>query len=161
MGAARLAAAGLFAALVATFAPVVAAQEPVRVGFRSDTPPFSFRTEDGAPFAGFLVELCEDALADAGLAIEAVHVTAEDRFERLGTGGARGGVDMLCDPTSIRPTNFDRFILSPQVFATGVGYLQHQRGAAGDPIPADVPDVRVGFRGRHHGTPWRSGSARR
>ncbi|RMC34610.1 hypothetical protein C9E82_12010 [Paracoccus siganidrum] len=59
----------------------------VTIGFRDDTPPFSFRDDDPAslrPFSGYLADLCFDIFAGSTqYQVKVVPVTAKDRFERL------------------------------------------------------------------------------
>jgi ABC-type amino acid transport substrate-binding protein len=117
----------------------VQAQETLRAGFRADAPPFSFREEGAADYEGFLADLCHGALPRGVYRIEHVQVTAANRFDMLRKGGAAGGVDMLCDPTSVQATVAQSFILSPLVFATGVGYLRRVR------TENESPDVIVGY----------------
>lgn len=126
-------------------APASAQQQAVTVGFRTDAPPFSAQAADGVGYTGFLVDLCDGALAYAGLEVMRVAVSAADRFDHLDRSASDGGVDMLCDPMSITPERAKTYLLSPQVFATGVGFLRQQ----GPPPtgPDGVTPIRVGFLG--------------
>ena len=128
----------LLAAWVVTAVPLHA--EEVRVGFRADAPPFSWWSEKPVgEYKGFLADLCYAALRGSDFEVVPVRVQAGMRFEMLRKGGANGGVDMLCDPTSIPLGFLNEFILSPIVFATGVGYLRKQQvGRIGG-------DLRVGY----------------
>lgn len=118
------------------------AQDAVRVGFRADAPPFSSRDQSSAGYRGFLAELCIDVVRDAGLTLETVEITAENRFDMLSRGAADGGVDLLCDPTSVNIERMETYLLSPIVFATGAGYLRYSRIGADE---AGHSDVRVGY----------------
>ena len=103
------------------------AEQTVHVGLRADAPPFSWlkTSGSGAQFTGFLVDLCRGAFQGTDFRIVEVGVTASDRFDKLRLGGAQGGVDMLCEPTSIQLRSITEFLVSSVVFATGVGYLRH------------------------------------
>lgn len=118
--------------LIAAGAIPLQAQETVRVGFRADAPPFSFRLGAQTEYHGFLAELCVDIIKDAGLALEPVEISAENRFDMLSRGGGAGGIDLLCDPTSINLERMSNYLLSPIVFATGAGYLRHSRIGNGE-----------------------------
>ncbi|MDB6178707.1 transporter substrate-binding domain-containing protein [Paracoccus sp. Z330] len=118
------------------------AQETVRVGFRADAPPFSFRDGSQLGYRGFLAELCEDIVDDAGLVLEPVEISAETRFEMLSRGGQAQGIDLLCDPTSVNGDRMSKYLLSPIVFATGAGYLRHSRVGSED---EGRQEVLVGF----------------
>ena len=131
--------------LTCIVAAPVPAQETVTVGYRSDAPPFSAIPRNGDEYEGFLVYLCDGALASAGFDVTRVPVTATDRFAKLDKAPEDGGVDMLCDPMSITPGRASKYLLSPQVFATGVGFLRQE-----GPPPADddgETTVRVGYLG--------------
>ena len=120
-----------------------AAQNAVTVGYRSDAPPFSALAQDGRTVDGFLVYLCDGALAEAGLEVTRVDVTAENRFALLDLPPEAGGVDMLCDPMSINEERAEKYILSQQVFATGVGFLRRK---GPPPLGSDASRfVRVGY----------------
>lgn len=104
------------------------AEEALRVGFRTDARPFSYKTA-GGEYGGFIADICYAALDGGRFQIVPVEVTAKSRFEMLRQGGQAGGIDLLCDPTSIQPRTLGKFLLSPHVFATGVGYLRKARQA--------------------------------
>ncbi len=74
----------------------------VRIAYRADAPPFSYKGSDGGP-AGFVVDLCRavvkrlaQQLDLPSLNISYVVVTAADRFEAIQQDKA----DLLCEPTS-------------------------------------------------------------
>jgi len=67
----------------------VAQEKAIRIAYREDAPPFSFKDKIGEP-AGFMVDLCRAVakkLAEernlAGLNVIYVAVTAADRFEAI------------------------------------------------------------------------------
>jgi ABC-type amino acid transport substrate-binding protein len=74
----------------------------IRLAYREDAPPFSYKNSSGAP-AGFMVDLC-DAVAKnltqqlqlPALSVIYVPVTAVNRFEAIEQNKA----DLLCEPTS-------------------------------------------------------------
>src|SRR6266481_10200392 len=75
----------------------------IRIAYREDAPPFSFKDKIGEP-AGFMVDLCRAVakkLAEernlAGLNVIYVPVTAADRFEAI----TQQKADLLCEPTSV------------------------------------------------------------
>jgi len=93
----------------------------VRLGYRDSIAPFAYAGSDGAP-VGYSIDLCRaavDALAaDLGVAklgIDYVHVTAQDRIERV----VAGDVDLECGATTITAARAERVAFSPVVFVTG------------------------------------------
>ncbi len=70
----------------------------IRIGFREDAAPFSYRSEAGEP-AGFTIDLCQ-AVTDrlrqterlTELSIDYIPVTAENRFDAV----AEDEIDLLC-----------------------------------------------------------------
>src|SRR5206468_34832 len=80
----------------------VAQEKVIRVAYREDAPPFSFKDKIGEP-AGFMVDLCRAVakkLAEQrglpSLNVVYVPVTAADRFEAI----TQQKADLLCEPTS-------------------------------------------------------------
>jgi len=74
----------------------------IRIAFREDAPPFSFKDDKGQP-AGFMVELCRDVakglsdqLGGGALDTRFVPVTATTRFDAIENGQA----DLLCEATT-------------------------------------------------------------
>jgi polar amino acid transport system substrate-binding protein/glutamate/aspartate transport system substrate-binding protein len=74
----------------------------IRIAYREDAPPFSYKDKTGAP-AGFIVDLCREVvkkLADqlhlASLDIAYVPVTSADRFTAI----QQQKVDLLCGPST-------------------------------------------------------------
>lgn len=93
----------------------------VRIGYRDAIVPFAYLGRDGAP-VGYSLDLCRaivDALAGdlgvAGLGIDYVRVTAQDRIERV----AAGDVDLECGATTITAARAGRVAFSPVVFVSG------------------------------------------
>jgi polar amino acid transport system substrate-binding protein/glutamate/aspartate transport system substrate-binding protein len=77
-------------------------EKTIRIAYREDAPPFSYKNKIGEP-VGFMVDLCREVakkLADQlqlnSLNVAYVPVTAADRFEAIQQQKA----DLLCEPTS-------------------------------------------------------------
>src|SRR5438309_9485304 len=77
-------------------------EKAIRIAYREDAPPFSFKDKIGEP-AGFMVDLCRAVakkMAEernlAALSVVYVPVTAADRFEAI----TQQKADLLCEPTS-------------------------------------------------------------
>jgi polar amino acid transport system substrate-binding protein/glutamate/aspartate transport system substrate-binding protein len=101
----------------------------LRLGFREDAPPFSYRGAEGAP-AGLAVRLCAAAApeiaAAAGAALETVWVpvTASTRFEALETGR----IDLLCGPTTQTLSRRERMDFTILYFVDGAGLVFRKGG---------------------------------
>jgi ABC-type amino acid transport substrate-binding protein len=74
----------------------------LRIAYREDAPPFSFKDAKGEP-AGFMVDLCRSVSRDLAkqlslgeLNISYVPVTAANRFDAI----EKGNADLLCEPTT-------------------------------------------------------------
>jgi polar amino acid transport system substrate-binding protein/glutamate/aspartate transport system substrate-binding protein len=74
----------------------------LRLGFRADAKPYSYRDAKGQP-AGYIVDLCREVAEQLGVAAQAsvrpqyVPVTPAQRFEAI----RQGKIDILCDPASV------------------------------------------------------------
>lgn len=75
----------------------------LRIAFREDAPPFSYKTSDTATPSGFMVDLCRAVaegigrqIGSAGLKVVYVPVTSADRFEAITSDKA----DLLCEATT-------------------------------------------------------------
>ena len=80
----------------------ISQEKAIRIAYREDAPPFSYKDKIGEP-VGFMVDLCREVakkLADqlqvASLNVVYVPVTAANRFEAIEQQKA----DLLCEPTS-------------------------------------------------------------
>ncbi len=80
--------------------------EPLKIGFREDTAPFSYRNELGQP-VGFTVELCGVIVGDLkqelglpDLLVEFIPVGAENRFAAL----QDGAIDLLSESVAGQDT---------------------------------------------------------
>jgi ABC-type amino acid transport substrate-binding protein len=74
----------------------------IRIAFRADAPPFSYKNNNGEP-VGFMVDLCQAVVTRLAqqlnlpsLKTSYLTVTAVDRFEAIQQNKA----DLLCEPTS-------------------------------------------------------------
>ena len=93
----------------------------IRFGFLPDAPPFSSRTERGAP-DGYAVELCKGIaeeikrdLALPGLTIDWVPLDANERL----TAVHKGNIDLLCTPMSETLGRREHASFSIPIFASG------------------------------------------
>lgn len=120
------------AATAATLDQIWSSQS-IRIAYREDAPPFSYKGGDGQP-AGFMVELCRKVaqriarqLQLADLRLVYVPVSAADRFEAISGGRA----DILCEPTSVTLSRREKVDFSLPTFVDGAS-LMVRAGAPGD-----------------------------
>jgi putrescine:ornithine antiporter len=97
----------------------------IRLGYRADARPFSYKDDSGQP-AGYAVGLCQKvadaAKAEPGLgtlAAEWVPVTVDKRF----TAVQQGEIDLFCGPDAISLGASREVAFSIPVFPGGVGAL--------------------------------------
>jgi ABC-type amino acid transport substrate-binding protein len=121
----------------------VRASGVLRIGYRVDAPPFSYKSTVGEP-AGYTVALCRSVAAGikAQLKLEAltlayVPVSAEDRFKAV----ADGRVDLLCGATTATLSRRETVDFSLPVFVDGASVL----------LRADGPKTFGGLEGRKVG----------
>jgi ABC-type amino acid transport substrate-binding protein len=95
----------------------------IRIGYRTDAPPFSSASDAGEP-RGYSIDICKkvvealgQALKRPGLATEFVLVTAADRFAKVESGA----VDLLCEPTTVTMSRRARVDFSLLTFISGAG----------------------------------------
>jgi len=127
----------------------------LRLGYRPDARPFSYRDESGRP-AGYTVALCEQiadaANGDAALGVvevEWVPVTAEDRIGAV----QQGEVDLLCGADTVTVSRRAAVSFSIPVFPGGLGAM----------VRADAPArLREALNGdtQTHRPVWRASAAR-
>jgi ABC-type amino acid transport substrate-binding protein len=120
--------------------------EPLRIGFREDAAPFSYRNEMGNP-VGFSIELCGVVVRDLkqelnlpDLLVEFVPVGAEDRFTAI----QNGTIDLLCGATTATLSRREMVDFSIPTFIDGASVLYRKDG------PADFESLsgqKVGVRG--------------
>jgi polar amino acid transport system substrate-binding protein len=103
----------------------IAANGVIRLGYRTDASPFSYRDEGGQA-AGFSITLC-NRVADrvksesgqSGLRVEWVEVGTEDRFSKV----ADGSVDLLCAADTVTLERRQEVSFSLPIFPGGIGAL--------------------------------------
>ena len=106
----------------------------LRIGYRADARPLSFRDEGGRP-SGYSVALSQAIVQDikrvsglGGITIDWVPATIEDRFDAL----REGRIDLLCGASSISLSRRERVSFSIPTFAGGIGAIV--RSDASDPL---------------------------
>jgi ABC-type amino acid transport substrate-binding protein len=102
----------------------------IRIAYREDAPPFSYKDKIGEP-VGFMVDLCREVakkLADqlqvSSLNVDYVPVTAADRFEAIQQQKA----DLLCEPTSATLSRRELVDFSIPTFVDGASLLIQASG---------------------------------
>lgn len=97
----------------------------IALGFRTDSPPFSFAGSDGGP-AGYSVDLCKRVVAGVerqlnvgSLAVKWVPVTSADRFDQV----TRGTIDLECGNTTVTLGRQERVDFSNLTFVDGGAVL--------------------------------------
>jgi ABC-type amino acid transport substrate-binding protein len=117
---------GVFAATAAAGTlDRIGQDKSIRIAYRDDAPPFSYKDKIGEP-GGFMVDLCREVakkLADqlhlASLNVTYVPVTAADRFEALQGQKA----DLLCEPTSATLSRRELVDFSIPTFVDGASLM--------------------------------------
>lgn len=97
----------------------------LRLGFRTDAPPYSYRSASGEP-SGYIVDICREVAAGVkraqnipALKIEYVEVSSTARLEAL----RDGKIDILCDPTSMTMSRRAMVDFSLPTFIDGAAVL--------------------------------------
>lgn len=96
----------------------------ITLGYRADSPPFSFDGSDGQP-GGYTVDLCKRIAAgierqlNVPLTVKWQRVTSADRFDQV----ARGAVDLECGNTTVTLGRQERFDFSNLIFVDGGAIL--------------------------------------
>lgn len=97
----------------------------ITLGYRTDSPPFSFAGSDGQP-AGYTVDLCkrvvagiERALGGGNLAVKWVPVTSANRFDQV----VSGAIDLECGNTTVTLGRQERVDFSNMTFVDGGAVL--------------------------------------
>jgi ABC-type amino acid transport substrate-binding protein len=105
-------------------------EKAVRIAYREDAPPFSYKDKVGEP-AGYMVDLCRavarklaDQLQLATIGVVYVPVTAADRFEAIRQQKA----DLLCEPTSVTLSRRELVDFSISTFLDGASLLARGDG---------------------------------
>jgi ABC-type amino acid transport substrate-binding protein len=126
----------------------------LRLGYRADARPFSFRDESGQP-AGYSIALCQ-AVADAlkgepglaAVAVEWVPVSFDDRMRRL----QQGEIHVLCGADTVTLDRRREVAFSIPIFPGGTGALIRADA------PARLREVLSG-RGQVFRPTWRASAA--
>jgi ABC-type amino acid transport substrate-binding protein len=121
-------------------------EQIIRIAFREDAPPFSFKNSLGEP-AGFMVDLCR-AVADklrqqlnlASLNVVYVPVIAADRFAAIKEERA----DLLCEPTTATLSRREEVDFSIPTFVDGAGLLVRQDDALDLTKPKALSGKKIG-----------------
>jgi ABC-type amino acid transport substrate-binding protein len=104
----------------------------ISLGYRTDSPPFSFTGADGQP-AGYSVELCKRVLASierslgGTLGVKWVALSAANRFDQV----TNGTVDLECGNTSATLSRMERFDFSNLIFVDAGAVLVLQDAKIG------------------------------
>jgi ABC-type amino acid transport substrate-binding protein len=115
----------------------------IRIAYRDDAPPFSYKNPAGEP-VGYMVDLCLEVakklaqqLRLTSLNVVYVPVTAVDRFDAIQQNKA----DLLCEPTSATLSRRELVDFSIPTFVDGAGLM----------IRADGPHNLHGLAGQKIG----------
>jgi ABC-type amino acid transport substrate-binding protein len=97
----------------------------LRIAYREDAPPFSFKDSKGEP-AGFMLDLCRSVSKDLAkqlglgeLSISYVSVTAANRFDAI----EKGQADLLCEPTTATLTRREHVDFTIPTYVDGASLL--------------------------------------
>lgn len=103
----------------------------LRLAFREDAPPFSYRAAAGEP-AGFMVDLCRlvaenvaRQIKKPGLKVTYVPVTSVNRFDVI----AQGKADLLCEATTHTLSRREIVAFSIPTFFDGTSFVVGPRGS--------------------------------
>ena len=104
--------------------------QTVRIAYRQDAPPFSYKDKIGEP-AGLMVDLCREVAKNLAeqlqlpsLTVSNVPVSAADRFEAVSQQKA----DLLCEATSATLSRREQVDFSIATFVDGAGLLVRANG---------------------------------
>jgi ABC-type amino acid transport substrate-binding protein len=103
----------------------IAKDKSIRIAYRDDAPPFSYKGKGGQP-TGYMIDLCgavvkklADQLHLPSLSIVYVPVTSVDRFDAI----AQGKADLLCEPTTQTLSRREQVDFSIPTFVDGAGLM--------------------------------------
>jgi ABC-type amino acid transport substrate-binding protein len=109
----------------------IAQEKAIRIAYREDAPPFSYKDKIGEP-AGFMVDLCRavakklaEQLHLPSLNATYVPVTAADRFEAI----AQQKADLVCEPTSATLSRREQVDFSIPTFLDGASLMVRTDGS--------------------------------
>src|SRR5215468_10422007 len=101
-----------------------------KIGYRTDAPPFSYRSTIGEP-AGYIVDLCREVAGSVkqelglkDLKVEYVTVTADDRFDAVKSGR----IDLLCEATTVTLARRKLVDFSLMTFVDGASVMVRSDG---------------------------------
>ncbi len=133
LGAAVLAALVLTAGAGAAWAGTldrIRQDKTIRIAYRDDAPPFSFKGKTAEP-VGYMVDLCRAVAKNLAqqlnlpsLNIDYVKVTATNRFDAI----TQGKADLLCEPTTQTLSRREKVDFSMPTFVDGAGLLIRNDG---------------------------------
>lgn len=103
----------------------------LRIAYREDSPPFSFKRDGVVAPVGFMVDLCR-AVADGlsrtlkkpDLKVDYIRVTSTDRFEAIVNGKA----DLLCEATTATLKRRETVDFSIATFVDGASFIIRSDG---------------------------------
>jgi ABC-type amino acid transport substrate-binding protein len=105
-------------------------EQAIRIAYREDAPPFSYKDKIGEP-VGFMVDLCREVAKKLAVQLDLpslsatyVPVTAADRFEAI----TQQKADLLCEPTSATLSRREQVDFSIATFVDGAGLLVRTDG---------------------------------
>jgi ABC-type amino acid transport substrate-binding protein len=108
----------------------VVQEKAIRIAYREDAPPFSFKDKIGEP-AGFMVDLCRAVAKKVAeernlpsLSVVYVPVTAADRFDAI----TQEKADLLCEPTSVTLSRRQLVDFSIPTFLDGASLIVRADG---------------------------------
>jgi polar amino acid transport system substrate-binding protein/glutamate/aspartate transport system substrate-binding protein len=108
----------------------IRADQTIRLAYRDDARPFSYKSEGAAEPSGYMVDLCRavakklaDQLGIPSLKVAYVPVTAANRFETIQNHNA----DLLCEPTSETLSRRDVVDFSIATFVDGAGIMTNDK----------------------------------
>ncbi len=117
----------------------------IKIGYRTDAPPFSYKTSSGE-LAGYSIALCQAVAVQIEqqhklkkLSLEYVPVTAENRFKMIQDGKA----DLLCGATTATLSRRETVDFSLPTFIDGASVLMR---AGGPQTFGDLEGRKIGVR---------------
>jgi polar amino acid transport system substrate-binding protein/glutamate/aspartate transport system substrate-binding protein len=116
----------------------IKASGTIRIAYREDAPPFSFRKDNAGDPQGFMSDLCRavaarvgQQLGITGLKLAYVPVTSGDRFDAI-TGGK---ADLLCEATTQTLKRRETVAFSIPTFVDGASFIIGTNG------PKDIKNL--------------------
>jgi len=104
----------------------IRAAQTIRIAYREDAPPFSYKSESSSEPAGYMVNVCRTVVKELGqqldmpsLKIAYVPVTAANRFDKI----EKHDADLLCEATSATLSRRKQVDFSIATFADGASLM--------------------------------------